>query len=69
VADEPDSSRSLPPQLRASLCAGCRFSRLIESGRGSWFLLCGRAQQEPWFAKYPPQPLRACLGFEPKAGS
>jgi hypothetical protein len=65
--DREPERRDLPPPLRGSLCWGCRFHRAIESGRGSLFLLCGRAQHEPWFPKYPPQPLRACLGFETPA--
>jgi hypothetical protein len=42
-----------------SLCHRCAHLRLIQSGRGSTFLLC----QEPSLRKYPPQPVRLCRGF------
>ena len=47
------------------LCEGCRWAREVVSGRGSVFLLCGRHQSDPRFAKYPPLPVLACVGFEP----
>ncbi|HEU0031945.1 MAG TPA: hypothetical protein VFQ53_15035 [Kofleriaceae bacterium] len=42
-----------------SLCHRCRFLRLVESARGSVFLMC----REPTLPKYPPQPVRACTQF------
>lgn len=41
--------------------------REIVSGRGSRFVLCKKAQEDPRFAKYPPQPLLACPGYERRA--
>ena len=42
-----------------SLCHRCQHLRVVQSGKGSTFLLC----QEPTLPKYPPQPVRACRGF------
>lgn len=53
----------LPQVARASLCARCRHLRLVESSKGSVFLLCGLAQTDARFPKYPPQPVLACPGF------
>lgn len=39
--------------------------REIISGKGSRFLLCGLSQADHRFAKYPPQPVASCSGFEP----
>lgn len=44
-----------------SLCHRCRYLRLVESGKGSVFLMC----QEPTLPKYGPQPVRSCRGFSP----
>lgn len=38
--------------------------RLITSGRGSQFLLCRKSKDDPRFAKYPPQPIGRCSGYE-----
>jgi hypothetical protein len=37
--------------------------RRIVSDRGSVFLLCTRAREDPTLPRYPPQPRRACHGF------
>ena len=49
-----------------SLCLSCRFVREIVSGKGSRFLLCEKPLTDPRFAKYPPQPVVACAGYERK---
>ena len=51
-----------PPPFADSLCHRCRYLRLIESGKGSTFLMC----REPTLPKYPPQPVRTCRGFAAK---
>jgi hypothetical protein len=56
-------SRS-PSPAEAGLCAACRHARRIESQRGSVFLLCERAREDPTFMKYPPLPVLECGGFE-----
>jgi hypothetical protein len=51
-------------KTRAGLCADCRFKRLIQSDRGSTFLLCGRSATDPTFPKYPRLPVLQCRGYE-----
>jgi hypothetical protein len=51
--------------LRIGLCSVCAHARLVVSGRGSRFWLCGRSRHDPRFPKYPPLPLYRCAGFEP----
>ncbi len=57
-----DPPRSDP---RRGLCPICRHVRVIESERGSRFLLCSKAKEDPSFPRYPPQPRLACAGYEP----
>ena len=47
------------------LCATCRHHRWISNRRGSSFLLCGRAAEDPRYPKYPPLPVTLCAGYEP----
>jgi len=47
-----------------SLCEYCLHVRKVVSGTGSRFLLCQLSQQDPSFQKYPPQPVRQCIGLE-----
>ena len=56
---DPDLRERFFPE---SLCHDCAAPpRFITSGRGSTFLFC------PIFKRYPPQPVRACEKFLPKA--
>ena len=50
------------------LCGTCAFARLVTSSRGSSFVLCGRSEDDPRFAKYPPLPMLACPGYEREDG-
>ena len=52
----------------ASLCTRCDYVREIHGPRTT-FLMCGRAKEDVRFAKYPPQPVRVCLGFIERAPS
>ncbi len=52
----------IPPP---GLCGECVHARLMESDRGSVFLLCEKSLRDPSFAKYPRLPVLACRGFEP----
>jgi hypothetical protein len=52
------------PDRSVGLCATCVFARSVTSGKGSTFLLCQRSQTDPRFPKYPPLPVRSCVGFE-----
>ena len=47
-----------------SLCHRCAHVRIVESGKGSVFLMC----REPSLPKYGPQPVRSCRGFSPPDG-
>jgi hemoglobin len=51
------------------LCGGCRWARAVVSARGSRFLRCGRADDDPAFARYPALPVRTCAGFEAERGA
>lgn len=42
-----------------SICHRCIHLRVVESAKGSTFLMC----QEPSLPKYGPQPVRACPRF------
>lgn len=52
------------PSPGASLCPACRHVHLVTSARGSTFYLCTRSRTDPRYPKYPPQPVRACPGYE-----
>lgn len=56
---------SKAPPFPDSLCHRCRFLRLVESGKGSVFLMC----REPTLPKYGPQPVKACRGFVAASGA
>jgi hypothetical protein len=60
----PQSTRDDNP--RRGLCADCLHARLIESSKGSQFLLCQLSQSDPSFPKYPRLPVLACAGYSPK---
>ena len=47
-----------------SLCARCQHVRVIVSGKGSRFLLCQKSQHDERYAKYPPQPVVRCAGYQ-----
>ncbi len=53
----PEASRS------SGLCATCRHARVIESKRGSRFLLCEKAAADDRFLRYPRLPVIECPGF------
>jgi len=48
----------------AGLCADCRHARRVATRRGSVFLLCARAADDPRFHRYPPLPVLRCAGHE-----
>jgi hypothetical protein len=60
----PKSSPDANPRL--GLCADCLHARLIESSKGSQFLLCQLSESDPSFPKYPRLPILACAGYSPK---
>lgn len=52
----------MPVPFADSLCHRCTFLRVVESAKGSVFLMC----QEPTLPKYGPQPVKSCRGFVTK---
>lgn len=46
------------------LCAECRHARRVESAKGSVFWMCGRAQTDARYRKYPPLPVVRCAGHD-----
>jgi hypothetical protein len=63
VSDGEPAPAAAPP---AGLCESCRHARRIASAR-STFLRCGRADEDPRFAKYPRLPVVVCPGHDPEA--
>jgi hypothetical protein len=47
------------PPFAESLCHRCEHLRVVESAKGSTFLMC----REPTLPKYPPQPVSSCPRF------
>jgi hypothetical protein len=54
-------------QACEGLCADCRWTRHVRSGRGSVFVLCRRAETDPGYARYPRLPRLACPGYQPRS--
>jgi hypothetical protein len=50
----------------AGLCMDCENRRLVESSRGSVFVLCELSRNDPRFLKYPNLPMLACEGYRPQ---
>lgn len=50
----------------AGLCSQCQHARLIESSKGSVFLLCELSKTDSQFSKYPRLPVLTCPGYEPR---
>jgi hypothetical protein len=47
------------------LCRKCGHAQRVRTARGSTFLRCRRADTDPRYVRYPPQPVLSCSGFEP----
>jgi len=58
----PPGRSTNPPD--PGLCRDCRYSRAIESDRGSVFFMCELSFEDPRFAKYPRLPVLACGGYQ-----
>jgi hypothetical protein len=55
--------------VNRGLCDSCLHQKLVRNTRGSTFSMCLRHRTEPErYPKYPPLPVRACAGHEPRAG-
>ena len=46
-------------------CRDCLHHSVTGNRKGSRFYLCGRAQDDARFPKYPPLPVIDCKGYEP----
>ena len=64
MSASPDPER----RLYGGLCERCKHMKIVRSERGSRFLMCARSRSDKSFAKYPPQPVISCLGWEEYAG-
>jgi hypothetical protein len=53
-------------RIGAGLCSDCVHARVVESSRGSKFVLCELSQTDPAFPKYAPLPVIRCAGFTRK---
>jgi hypothetical protein len=51
----------------AGLCDTCVHQQVVRNTRGSVFSLCLRSRTDPAYPKYPPVPVLACPGHEPRA--
>ena len=51
----------------AGLCDTCAHRKRIHTTRGTTYSMCLRHRTEPErYPKYPPLPVRACAGHEPR---
>lgn len=53
--------------LRAGLCATCSHAKRLSAKGGSTMYLCGLAASDPGYPKFPPLPVRSCVGCAPAA--
>ena len=53
-----------PDPIRTSLCARCIHHRDVITAKGTRFLLCRLHALDARYAKYPPQPVLRCSGYE-----
>ena len=51
------------------LCGSCQWARALANDRGSRFVRCRRADDDPSYVRYPALPVRECTGFEPARGA
>lgn len=63
-ASERSGSTRRPKSPWGGQCPQCRHVKLLESDRGSVFVMCRRASEDPRLRKYPPQPQLTCRAFE-----
>ena len=52
------------PTAARGLCAFCLHSKVIESAKGSSFILCALSNEHPNYPKYPRLPVLKCAGYE-----
>jgi propionyl-CoA synthetase len=47
------------------LCGLCRHAKTTATRRGTAYLRCTRAAWDERLVRYPPLPVRSCVGFAP----
>jgi len=57
------------PFMDPGLCGSCLHAKVLRNERGSAFYMCGLAEKDPRFRRYPPLPVRQCEGFQEKKES
>jgi hypothetical protein len=60
------SSDARSPDPAVGLCAVCRHAAVQTTARGSRFWRCRRAETDARYRRYPPLPVRECVGWEAK---
>jgi len=58
-----DDSAKQEQARRWGQCATCVHARVVANDRGSSFVQCGLAAQDPRFRRYPPVPVYGCRGY------
>jgi hypothetical protein len=58
-----DAGDAKVTQKQAGLCTDCAYAQVVESDRGSIFLLCELSKSDPRFVKYPRLPMLSCSGY------
>jgi hypothetical protein len=67
MMNDPRESGQAEEDRRAGLCASCVHVQIVTSDRGSRFYMCRRSLTDARFPRYPPIPVLACIGYEPRA--
>jgi hypothetical protein len=62
-----EESREVVFATPEGLCASCIHTRIIESAKGSRFVLCNLSATDARFPKYPRLPVLRCVGYSPKS--
>jgi hypothetical protein len=52
---------------RFGLCDACRHQKIIRSGRGSIFSMCGLGRHDPDWPKYPRMPVLECSRYRERS--
>ena len=60
----PGEGSGRPPRRWGSLCEECERVRVVRSGKGSTFLYCRAAEDDPSWPRYPQQPVVSCPKFQ-----
>ncbi|MFN3189377.1 MAG: hypothetical protein ACE361_02550 [Aureliella sp.] len=62
-SSEPQKHIDIPYAMQGSLCLKCGRRRIIQSGKGSVFMMCTVGISDSGWPKYPPQPVSRCPKF------